>query len=463
MSLRLRLALFIAVAIALALLIQGFLGYASFERLQTGNLERELDAYLMRVAAQLEAQPRPLRRPRFEPANPTERLSSEREGLLGRPRPGRENLIERLRQGEAIPLTNPSPPGSVAHARLVWNEKVLREWGRFPAAIPLASSPEPRLQDNWLYRSLRLGHRLYLQGAIEASQWQASLRSYQQTVLLSALLVGLLGALVAWVLSGPALRPLQHLLQATRQVADSGDLSLRVPPEGSGELRHLSQTFNQMLERLAAFLQRETEFTRNAAHELRTPLAAIRLQLDSHQQGLSTPEETLEAVREEVERMTHLSESLLTLAREGRGQHIGLNLAQLAQEAAGRAGVPYQGPDRMEISGDPILLRQALENLLENAQKYAPNSTITVNLGYSADRQYALLCVSDTGPGMPPEVLERAAEPFYRAPGTRLPGNGLGLSVVAQVAAVHGGRLVFENLEPQGLKAELWVRVQPPA
>lgn len=157
--------------------------------------------------------------------------------------------------------------------------------------------------------------------------------------------------------------------------------------------------------------------------------------------------------------MTHLSESLLTLAREGRGQRVGLDLAQLAREVAQKAGVPYQGPPHLETSGDPILLRQALENLLSNAQKYAPGAPVRLELSQEGD--FAVLSVLDEGPGMPPEVLKRAAEPFYRAPGTRVPGNGLGLSVAAQVAQVHGGRLELKNLEPHGLKAELWIRVQP--
>ncbi|AWR85281.1 sensor histidine kinase [Meiothermus taiwanensis] len=443
MSLRLRLALFIALAIALALLVQGFLGYASFERLQMGNLERDLNAYLARIADQLEGRRRPPR-------------------LFWRERGGEPDteLVERLRSNTPLlSLPNPTPAGIVAHARLVQGQVVLREWGQFPSEIPMHHHPEARLEQNWLYKSVRLGPGLYLQGALEASQVRASLAGYRQTVLFTALLVALLGAGVAWLVSGPALRPLRHLQQAARRVADSGDLSLRVPAEGSGELLHLSQTFNQMLERLSAFRQRETEFTRNAAHELRTPLTSLRLQLDALQQGLASPEETLSVVREEVERMTHLSESLLTLAREGRGQRVGLDLAQLAREVAQKAGVPYQGPPHLETSGDPILLRQALENLLSNAQKYAPGAPVRLELSQEGD--FAVLSVLDEGPGMPPEVLKRAAEPFYRAPGTRVPGNGLGLSVAAQVAQVHGGRLELKNLEPHGLKAELWIRVQP--
>ena len=132
----------------------------------------------------------------------------------------------------------------------------------------------------------------------------------------------------------------------------------------------------------------------------------------------------------------------------------------LAREAASRAGVPYRGPETLKLSGDPFLLAQALENLLSNAQKYAPGAQVRLELGHSDDRQFAILSVQDEGPGMPPEVLQRAIEPFYRAPGTRVSGNGLGLSVAAQVAQVHGGRLVLRSLEPHGLAAELWIRVQ---
>ncbi|GEM83586.1 sensor histidine kinase [Meiothermus hypogaeus] len=445
MSLRLRLALFIALAIALALLVQGFLGYASFERLQMGNLERELGAYLDRIVDQLEGRrgPRMFRRDRDRDET---RFSSS-------------SSLERLRENAPrLPLPNPAPAGGVASARLVREGQVWQEWGSFPEAIPPSENPEPRLEQNWLYQSVRLGPGVYLQGAIEASQVRASLAGYQQTVLFTALVVALLGAWVAWLVSGPALRPLRHLQEATRRVADSGDLSLRVPAEGSGELLQLSQTFNQMLERLSAFRQRETQFTRNAAHELRTPLTAMRLQLDSQQQGLASPEETLAVVREEVERMSRLSESLLTLAREGRGQKVGLDLAQLAQEVAARNSVPYRGPETLRLTGDPLLLVQALENLLNNSQKYAPGAPVQVELEPAPDPAFVILRVRDEGPGMPPEVLARATEPFYRAPGVRVPGHGLGLSVVAQVAQAHQGRLVLLPNRPQGLQAELWIR-----
>lgn len=420
MSLRLRLALFIALSIALALLAQGLLGYVSFQRSLYATLDRDLEGYVRTLAGEL----------RFS-----------REGFKNRP-------------GGPARL----PEGYVAGARLVRGEGVLREWGSFPAELPLPAPglrSEVRTVGAWRVGSLELGGGFYLQAAIQSQQVTRSLENYRDTMLLSALLVALAGAMAAWILSGPALRPLEHLLEATARVASSGDLGERVPPTGTGELGRLVQTFNRMMERLQAFREREAQFTRNASHELRTPLTAIRLQLGAYRQGYAGPEETLGVVEEETERMSRLTEALLALAREGRSQRVGLDLAALARELAEEAGVPYLGPERLELRGDPLLLRQAVLNLLDNARKHAAGSKI--ELGLERREGFAVLRVEDGGPGLPPEALERAAEPFYRAPGTRAPGVGLGLSVAAQVAQAHGGRLELHPGRPHGLVAELWL------
>ncbi|PZA05819.1 MULTISPECIES: ATP-binding protein [unclassified Meiothermus] len=425
MTLRLRLALFIALAIALALLAQGVLGYLSFQSSLYATLDRDLEAYAQFVL---------------------EELHWGQWGFRGRPRPAR------------------LPEGYVAGARLVQDEGVLREWGSFPdeLSLPRPDSPaEIRTVGLWRVGTLELGGGYTLQVALQSQQVLRSLQNYRDTVLYSALLVVVLGAGAAWLLAGPALRPLRHLLAATARVAGSGDLSQRVPPGGSGELGQLSQTFNRMMERLQAFLQREIQFTRHASHELRTPLTAIKLQLGAYRQGYAGLEETLQVVEEEAERMIRLSEALLTLAREGRAQRVSLDLAALAREAAAGAGVPYMGPERLELWGDPLLLRQALLNLLDNARKHAGGSG--VRLALERRGGFAVLEVSDTGPGMPPEALRQAAEPFYRAPGTRAPGVGLGLSVVAQVAQAHGGRLELEANTPRGLVARLWLLPGPPS
>ncbi len=265
-----------------------------------------------------------------------------------------------------------------------------------------------------------------------------------------------LGALVAWLLSASALAPLETLIRAASHVADSGDLSARVPSKnalGKSELERLGSTFNQMLERLQGFREREVGFTRTAAHELRTPLTALRAQLDAQAQGWVTADEALESARNQTERMTKLSEALLILAREGRTEMASLNLAQLAQEVAARHQVSYTGPDSSPTRGSTILLERALENLLENATIHAANSSVTVHLEQIGSSLH--LSVTDTGRGLTPEALERAREAFYRAPGTKSQGSGLGLAVVDRIARAHGGTFKLENNNPHGLRAIL--------
>ena len=430
MTLRQRLAAFIAVTTLLALVFQGTLGYFSFQHQVYSSLDREMDIYVKRLTSIL-----------------------RKKGLSNDP-----HLYQDINAGYE---------GYITRVRLVHEGKVLWQSGEFPDEIPMPGISQ-YLQN---YGKWRAGTwvipppygqdiEYFVQGAFLSKELHSSLENYQKTMLLTTLLVTLLGAFIALLLSRPALRPLQHLLDTTRKIASSGDLSLKVPQEGGGELGELSTTFNHMLDRLAGFRKRETEFTRNASHELRTPLTAMKLHLGNWQAGYATPEETLEIICEEVDRMTRLSESLLTLAREGRTQKTHFDFADLVQDITRARQVAYTGPEHCTLCGDPLLLRQALLNLLTNAQHHAPKSEVLVSLRSTTENQvpYVILQVADTGPGMTEETLSRATETFYRAPGTRAPGSGLGLSVVAQVAEVHEGKLVLSQNTPQGLVAELWVR-----
>ena len=344
---------------------------------------------------------------------------------------------------------------------------MVRTWAQFPSDIPLpntsvdAQGSVPVTLGTWRVRGERLPNGWYLQAVISEQGLLSNLERYRQSVGLTIVLVSGFGAWLAWWLTGPALQPLRHLTQTARQVANSGDLSLRVTTKSGGELGDLSQTFNDMLERLTEFLSRETQFTRNASHELRTPLTSLKLHLSAYRQGLTTPIETLEVVSEEVERMTRLTESLLVLAREGRAQPVNLDLAELATEMAVASGATYAGPSHLQLLADPMLLQQALRNLLENAEKYAPGSDVTVSLVVLPHTQklHAVLSVKDQGLGLPPEALARATQAFYRAPGVRIAGSGLGLSVVEQIARVHCGYLELKHNSPQGLEVQLWLPI----
>ena len=427
MSLRTRLALFIAVSIAVALLVQGATGYLSFRQQAYASLDRDLSLYLERVEQEVSR------------------------GERGDPR----------RFGPLASL----PEDYVARARVIYEGEVVAQNEGFPAEVGLEPLQHPQTIGVWRVGSAMPRPQtpeLVIQAAVSSREVVGGLIRYRRTLFVTVLGVSFLGAVIALLLSRPALRPLQHLLITARRVASSGDLSLRVPAGGTGELAELSATFNHMLERLSAFRERESTFTRSASHELRTPLTAMRLHLDSQREGYTTTEETFAALEQEVNRMTRLSAALLTLAREGRAERVSVDLAALATEIAEEAGVPYEGLARLELSGDPLLLRQALGNLLDNAAKYAPDAAVTLRLETHSDagERFAVLSVTDTGPGLSEDDRARAGEAFYRVPGTLVQGSGLGLAVASQVAEAHGGRLELRSNTPRGLRVELWLRLE---
>jgi signal transduction histidine kinase len=432
-TLRVRLALLIAAAIAVALLLQGVFSYLNFRQALYASLDHDLGAYLGQTLSESEQQPRP---------------------------------------GGDPPRDNPPPSqpplDPLGSARLIVDGTVVRTWAQFPNNIPLPRTgvdtrvDAPVSLGPWRVRGERLPSGGYLQAAISEQGVLSNLERYRQSVGLTIVLVSVFGAWLAWWLTGPALQPLRHLTQTARQVAHSGDLSLRVTTTSGGELGDLGQTFNDMLERLTEFLSRETQFTRNASHELRTPLTSLKLHLSAYRQGLTTPIETLEVVGEEVERMTRLTESLLVLAREGRALQVNVDVAVLAAEMAADAGTTYSGPNHLQLLADPTLLQQALRNLLENAEKYAPGSDVNVSLVVLPHDQkpHAVLSVKDRGLGLSPEALARATQAFYRDPGVRVAGSGLGLSVVEQIARVHRGHLELKPNSPQGLEVQLWLPLE---
>jgi signal transduction histidine kinase len=179
----------------------------------------------------------------------------------------------------------------------------------------------------------------------------------------------------------------------------------------------------------------------------------MQAQLDAQANGWASSEEALTTARTQVERMTKLSEALLVLAREGQIEMLEFDLGKMISELATKRQAAFIGSSQFIWIGNPILLERAVENLLENASKHAPNTAITVQLETKPNQ--VLISVTDTGLGMTPEALARATEAFYRAAGTKAYGSGLGLAVVAQIAKAHSGTLHLENAAPHGLRAVL--------
>ena len=406
MKLRTRLALLIASVIVAALLAQGFLGYLNFRQTARTTVRNDLQSYLA-------------------------------------------TLVHDRSEGDA-PAYLPNENG--IRARLIEKGEVVQEYGG-----PFPTTAGADGNDDWLIQSLPvpdLGTGAVVEASIPLRAYNEGLAAYLRTVLLSMGLMSVLGVGAALLVSRGVLRPLGDLLETAERVSRSGRLDERVAePEGGGEIARLAHTFNAMLERLAAFRQRETEFVRHAAHELKTPLTALRAQVDANREHWVSDAELIHTVDEQVERMTTLTAALLTLSRENAAILEPLDLAGLARSLAEEYHAQYIGPAAYNLLGSAPLLTQALTNLLQNAGKYAPTARVSLTL--KAEPRRAVLTVEDDGPGVSAEALPLLTGAFYRVPGTRPSGSGLGLAVVERVAEVHGGTVLISPTLPHGLRVQL--------
>lgn len=267
------------------------------------------------------------------------------------------------------------------------------------------------------------------------------------------LLTVLVGA-VCWALLGRALRPVDALRAGAEQVtALGGGGTLPVPP-GDDELAGLARTLNAMLDRLQAAGTRQSAFVADAAHELRSPLTALRTTVEvvlAHPEAYA-PAELAADLHGEVLRLGRLVDDLLVLARLGAvpARLSRLDLGALARSvAAGRAGVQVHGSGA--AVGDADAVRRVLANLLDNAQRHAASAVrVEVRDGWAQ--------VDDDGPGVPPADRERVFERFHRlddARGRDAGGSGLGLSIARETAREHGGDVVLGQAPGGGAQVVL--------
>jgi heavy metal sensor kinase len=289
------------------------------------------------------------------------------------------------------------------------------------------------------------------------------------------LLTGPLALLVAggagWLLAKRALAPVGRM-SAIADAIGIEALDERVPvPPGRDELTHLASTLNRMLERLDAGMRAKRRLVADASHELQTPLAVMRTELDvSLASGALPPDatEVLESAREETDRMARIVRNLLTLARFDEGtlkllrQPVALrslaadvaeSLSTLAREDS--VDVSVAG-DAAEIAADPEYLRVLLVNLVENAIKYSGSgSRVTIETGRGSAG--AFVRVSDTGPGIPPDALASIFDRFYRVDDARASskGSGLGLAISREIAEAHGGTLTVDSEVGRGTRFTL--------
>ena len=321
---------------------------------------------------------------------------------------------------------------------------------------------------------------------------------YRNRSLLITAVVALLGGAVTYFVSGRALKPLREFSETVEKVQAQNLADYTIEENKIAELDRLSTSYNKMLMRLSESFETQRQFTGNAAHELRTPLALIQAQLDlyhttEHLESGAAAEETIQMVTEQNERLSKLVRTLLdmselqTVARgdkielQGLIEEVLTDLEPLAQEknieliqkdqssSDGRSDGTEESvlvasvnsnekpEDELILTGSDILIYRMIYNLVENAIKYNQiNGTVTVSA--KREKNEVVLTVADTGNGIDESFQEQIFEPFFRVDKSRsreLGGVGLGLAMVREIVRAHDGKIEVRGNEQGGTTFEV--------
>lgn len=279
----------------------------------------------------------------------------------------------------------------------------------------------------------------------------------------------LIFALVSWLLARMLTRQIRPLRAAAQRMAD-GDLSGRVKTKGRDEISALGADFNLMAERLNDLLQSQRQLVRDISHELRSPLARLRVALALAERA-EDRSKALSRIEQEADELERLIAELLSLARLESGQ-AGLErqplqldelVAGVVKDAAFEAQAEDKSvgfsPQAFELVGDPVLLRSAVENVVRNAVRHSPaGSGVSVSLLRESDN--CVVRVRDAGPGVSESQLETIFDPFARVEEARERGSGgfgLGLAIARRAMQAHRGGAYARNHPDGGLEVSLWL------
>lgn len=284
---------------------------------------------------------------------------------------------------------------------------------------------------------------------------------YKRNSLIITVLLALLGGVVTYFISGHALRPIREFSDKIEEVQAQNLSDSRIEENNVKELNQLGISYNKMLERLSDAFEIQRQFTANAAHELRTPLALMQVQLDlynsaSHPGNDADTLQTIKMVTEQNDKLNRMVKTLLDMSElqtVGRDDKIILDaiveevLADLEPLAVEKNIKLIGKCEDATMIGSDILIYRLVYNLVENAIKYNhPLGQVTVT-AYQRNK-HVYLSVEDTGSGIPKELRERVFEPFFRVDKSRsreLGGVGLGLALVREIVRVHNGSICIKS------------------
>ena len=294
---------------------------------------------------------------------------------------------------------------------------------------------------------------------------------YKRNSLIITVLLALLGGVVTYFISGHALRPIREFSDKIEEVQAQNLSDSRIEENNVKELNQLGISYNKMLERLSDAFEIQRQFTANAAHELRTPLALMQVQLDlynsaSHPGNDADTLQTIKMVTEQNDKLNRMVKTLLDMSElqtVGRDDKIILDaiveevLADLEPLAVEKNIKLIGKCEDATMIGSDILIYRLVYNLVENAIKYNhPLGQVTVT-AYQRNK-HVYLSVEDTGSGIPKELRERVFEPFFRVDKSRsreLGGVGLGLALVHEIVRVHDGSICIKSGKTGGTLFEV--------
>ena len=276
--------------------------------------------------------------------------------------------------------------------------------------------------------------------------------------------VTLIGGVLAYFVSGRALRPLRSFAAQVENIQPSNLAQCKVSEDVLPEFQRFSRSFNGMIDRLDAGFTAQRQFTGNAAHELRTPLALMQAQVElfcaEHPDADADTARLLGLLQEQTERMTHMTKTLLEMSElRSVPCNDAIDLAPMIEEVltdlaplAEQKGIALASEGDAQTTGSDTLIYRLLFNLAENAIRYStPNSTVRISARVEGDR--VLLRVHDQGQGIPEQYQTSIFQPFFRVDKSRsraYGGVGLGLALVWEIAALHGGSIEVEESSERG-------------
>jgi two-component system OmpR family sensor kinase len=346
----------------------------------------------------------------------------------------------------------------------IWDSKGLRiyrshEHTALPDRAELGFSNISARGMDWRVYSAQIGSTIVQVAQPLSDRRQLAAEMALKTVAPLFLLLPFLAILI-WITIG---RGLASIKRAAKDV-ELRDARSLAPISDSGvpqEIRPLTSALNDLLQRLDLAIGAQRTFVADAAHELKTPLTALNLQIQLAERADNVEERQVAFadLRKGLERANHLVHQLLTLARQEPGtvesDQEEIDLVALAQRVVSEfAGLAYLRRTDLGISkcmaasviGNMDALRTLLNNLIDNAIRYSPEGS-RIDVSVTSDQHDVSLTVADNGPGILPRELDRIFDRFYRIPGTPSSGSGLGLAIVKQIAIAHGARIDLDNSE----------------